>query len=135
MPLISLGSGPGLDHNSAMNGLELINSLSSLPAVPRSALETAMNTLARNRASSSTGGRAAEGAKDAEDTKSGKDKAAVSEDEKKLADIYESFEFESIWTKLSQVLTRLRGDPNAAQILLPLIEVSTKEGAARESLS
>ncbi|UZJ54316.1 hypothetical protein CBS101457_003636 [Exobasidium rhododendri] len=45
-----------------------------------------------------------------------------SEEERKLADIYENFDFEPIWDRLSQVLTRLRGDPNAAQILLPLIE-------------
>lgn len=129
MPLISLGSGPGLDHTSAMDGLELVNSLSST-AVPMSALETAMNTLARNRGNG-TAGRAAQAESDIRDAKLEKDKGAMSEDEKKLAEIYESFDFESIWTKLSQVLTRLRGDPNAAQILLPLIEVSSFEAARR----
>ena len=42
----------------------------------------------------------------------------------KLAEIYESFELDPIWDKLSKVLTRLEGDPSAAQILLPSIEVS-----------
>lgn len=58
---------------------------------------------------------------------SAKKKQGESEEEKKLAEMYESFEFEPIWDRLSQVLTRLRGDPNAAQILLPLIEVSGRE--------
>lgn len=106
-----------------MEGIELVNSL-SLPPVSISALESAMNTLARNRGASSTGGRPAGTETDLSDAKSGKHKRVSSEDEKKLADIYESFDFDSIWAKLSQVLTRLRGDPNAAQILLPLIEVS-----------
>lgn len=52
----------------------------------------------------------------------GKGKSA--EDVAKLAEIYESFELDPIWDKLSKVLTRLEGDPSAAQILLPSIEVS-----------
>jgi membrane-bound ClpP family serine protease len=130
VPIIALGgsSSTGLDRSQAMEGIELVNSL-SLPPVPISALESAMNTLARNRGTSSTAGRAAGTENDSVDAKSGKQKGVSSEDEKKLADIYESFDFESIWAKLSQVLTRLRGDPNAAQILLPLIEVSNRSSA------
>ncbi|GAK65645.1 uncharacterized protein PAN0_009c3863 [Moesziomyces antarcticus] len=44
------------------------------------------------------------------------------EDEAKLAKIYESFEFDTLWSKLSSVLSRMKNDPGAAQILLPLIE-------------
>ncbi|KIS68346.1 uncharacterized protein UMAG_03442 [Mycosarcoma maydis] len=39
-----------------------------------------------------------------------------------LAKIYESFEFDVLWSKLSEVLSRMKNDPGAAQILLPLIE-------------
>ena len=46
------------------------------------------------------------------------------QDEAKLTQIYEKFHFDPLWDRLSQVLTRLKGDPSAAQILLPLIEVS-----------
>lgn len=44
------------------------------------------------------------------------------EDEAKLAKIYEGFEFDPLWSKLSAVLSRMKNDPGAAQILLPLIE-------------
>ncbi|PWN49222.1 HECT-domain-containing protein [Violaceomyces palustris] len=60
------------------------------------------------------------------------------EDEAKLAKIYESFEFDPLWSRLSDALLRLRGDPNAAQILLPLIEsmmVVSQHVANPDSLS
>ncbi|PWY98189.1 HECT-domain-containing protein [Testicularia cyperi] len=44
------------------------------------------------------------------------------EDEARLAKLYEQFEFDPLWAKLSEVLTRMKNDPGAAQILLPLIE-------------
>ncbi|CDW98756.1 hypothetical protein, partial [Sporisorium scitamineum] len=44
------------------------------------------------------------------------------QDEAELAKIYESFEFDTLWSKLSDVLSRMKNDPGAAQILLPLIE-------------
>lgn len=44
------------------------------------------------------------------------------EDEAKLAEMYEKFEFDPLWSKLSQVLSRMKNDPGASQILLPLIE-------------
>lgn len=57
-----------------------------------------------------------------------KDLKCKKEDEEKLAKIYESFKFDPLWRRLSDALTRLKGDPNAAQILLPLIEVSNDWG-------
>ncbi|EST09465.1 hypothetical protein PSEUBRA_000676 [Kalmanozyma brasiliensis GHG001] len=51
-----------------------------------------------------------------------KQKKRREEDEAKLAKIYESFEFDPLWSKLSDVLSRMKNDPGAAQILLPLIE-------------
>lgn len=45
------------------------------------------------------------------------------EEEKELARVYEAFDFDPLWSRLSEALTRMKGDPNAAQILLPLIEV------------
>lgn len=51
-----------------------------------------------------------------------KQKKKREEDEAKLAKIYESFEFDPLWSKLSDVLSRMKNDPGAAQILLPLIE-------------
>lgn len=44
------------------------------------------------------------------------------QDEAKLANIYEAFQFDTLWSKLSDVLSRMKNDPGAAQILLPLIE-------------
>ena len=44
------------------------------------------------------------------------------QEEAELAKIYESFEFDTLWSKLSDVLSRMKNDPGAAQILLPLIE-------------
>ncbi|KAJ1022812.1 hypothetical protein NDA18_005145 [Ustilago nuda] len=44
------------------------------------------------------------------------------QDEAKLANIYEAFQFDILWSKLSNVLSRMKNDPGAAQILLPLIE-------------
>ncbi|PWN44550.1 HECT-domain-containing protein [Ceraceosorus guamensis] len=60
------------------------------------------------------------------------------EDEEALAKIYEGFDFEELWKKLSEALDRLKGDAGAAQVLLPLIEslmviskhVATPESAA-----
>lgn len=60
-----------------------------------------------------------------------------SEDEEKLAQIYESLDFEPIWQKLSLLLSRLEADPSAAQVLLPLIEslmVMSKHAAVIEDL-
>lgn len=54
-------------------------------------------------------------------------KALAEENEKKLAKIYEGFQFQPLWDKLSEALTRLEDDPSAAQVLLPLIEVSQSE--------
>ncbi len=51
-------------------------------------------------------------------------KREAEEKEKNLAKIYQSFDFEPLWAKLSEALTRLEDDPSAAQVLLPLIEVS-----------
>ncbi|SNX85924.1 related to ubiquitin-protein ligase 1 [Melanopsichium pennsylvanicum] len=44
------------------------------------------------------------------------------EDQAKLSQIYKSFHFDALWSKLSEVLSRMKNDPGAAQILLPLIE-------------
>ena len=44
------------------------------------------------------------------------------EGEEKLARVYESFDFDALWTRLSEALTRLRRDPGSAQVLLPMIE-------------
>lgn len=49
---------------------------------------------------------------------------ANDDEEKELARVYENFDFDPLWSRLSEALTRMKGDPNAAQILLPLIEVS-----------
>lgn len=66
--------------------------------------------------------RKAEASNDEETNKSAKQ----SEDEERLARLYEGFQFAPLWRRLSDALTRLKGDPNAAQILLPLIEVSVR---------
>lgn len=81
----------------------------------------------------------------AENTTSEADKQKrKQEDEEKLAEIYEGFEFGSLWDKLSDSLSRMQNDSNAAMILLPLIEslmvvsrnVATPEAAsALESAS
>ncbi|KAK0535588.1 E3 ubiquitin-protein ligase tom1 [Tilletia horrida] len=42
--------------------------------------------------------------------------------EEKLKKMYEEFDFRPLWTRLSQALTRLKDNPSAAQVLLPLIE-------------
>ncbi|KAN0060814.1 E3 ubiquitin-protein ligase tom1 [Thecaphora frezii] len=57
-----------------------------------------------------------------DDTPSHAQKNRRQEDEAKLAQIYEKFEFDPLWARLSEALSRLKNDPNAAQILLPLIE-------------
>ncbi|SPO41451.1 related to ubiquitin-protein ligase 1 [Pseudozyma flocculosa] len=57
-----------------------------------------------------------------DETSSQAQKKRKEEDEAKLAQIYEKFEFDPLWARLSEALSRLKGDPNAAQILLPLIE-------------
>ena len=44
------------------------------------------------------------------------------EGEEKLARVYENFDFDALWTRLSEALTRLRRDPGSAQVLLPMIE-------------
>ncbi|KAK0549071.1 E3 ubiquitin-protein ligase tom1 [Tilletia horrida] len=44
------------------------------------------------------------------------------ENEEKLKKMYEEFDFRPLWTRLSQALTRLKDNPSAAQVLLPLIE-------------
>jgi hypothetical protein len=54
----------------------------------------------------------------------GKERKTGSKEEEELARLYEGFEFEQLWRKLSDALDRLRGDSGAAMILLPLIEVS-----------
>lgn len=59
----------------------------------------------------------------AENATSESDKAKKKkEDEEKLAAIYEGFDFGSLWDKLSESLSRMQNDSNAAMILLPLIE-------------
>ncbi|SJX63680.1 related to ubiquitin-protein ligase 1 [Sporisorium reilianum f. sp. reilianum] len=55
-------------------------------------------------------------------TQSEAQKKKRQQDEAELAKIYESFEFDTLWSKLSDVLSRMKNDPGAAQILLPLIE-------------
>lgn len=53
-------------------------------------------------------------------------KVATSEEkreaEAKLAQVYENFDFEVLWLKLSEALSRLDYDPGTAQVLLPTIE-------------
>lgn len=39
-----------------------------------------------------------------------------------LAKVYERFDFEELWARLSETLMRLQSDPNSAQVLLPIIE-------------
>ncbi|SPO27765.1 related to ubiquitin-protein ligase 1 [Ustilago trichophora] len=57
-----------------------------------------------------------------ENTHSEAQKKKREEDEAKLGAIYESFKFDPLWAKLSDVLSRMKNDPGAAQIMLPLIE-------------
>lgn len=52
------------------------------------------------------------------------------EEEEKLAEIYEGFQFGGLWAKLSESLSRMQDDSNAAMILLPLIEVSPSVNAS-----
>ncbi len=80
-----------------------------------------LNALFRNidRAESSS----SPAARSKSDTTNGEaQKKKREEDEAKLAKIYENFEFDTLWSKLSAVLSRMKNDPGAAQILLPLIE-------------
>lgn len=53
------------------------------------------------------------------------------EDEEKLAQIYEGLDFDGLWSKLSESLSRMEDDSSAAMILLPLIEASTEERKGR----
>ena len=133
VPIVAISAGPGvgpeddLPHTAAMDfegGLPMLSSGSNIfRSLPPSAMDSndAAGQLHRviQRAENEPANREI----NAKDSKNGKEKNA--EDEARLAQIYESFEFEPIWDRLSQVLTRLEGDPNAAQVLLPLIEVST----------
>lgn len=132
VPIVAISTGPGigpeddLPHTATMDfegGLPMLSSGSNLfGSLPPAAMgsDDAAGQLHRviRRAENEPASREVNG----KDSKNGKEKNA--EDEARLAQIYESFEFEPIWDRLSQVLTRLEGDPNAAQVLLPLIEVS-----------
>ena len=42
--------------------------------------------------------------------------------EAKLSRVYESFDLEMLWKRLSEALSRLQSDPASAQVLLPSIE-------------
>lgn len=44
------------------------------------------------------------------------------ESEERLATVYESFDFDRLWARLSEALARIQSDPGSAQVLLPLIE-------------
>lgn len=44
------------------------------------------------------------------------------ESEERLAAVYESFDFDRLWARLSEALARIQSDPGSAQVLLPLIE-------------
>ncbi|KAJ1022444.1 hypothetical protein NDA16_003433 [Ustilago loliicola] len=76
-----------------------------------------LRNINRVNASASPSGRAK-----ADSSNSEAQKKKREEDEAKLAKIYETFEFDTLWSKLSDVLSRMKNDPGAAQILLPLIE-------------
>lgn len=76
-----------------------------------------LHNITRAGASSSPSGR-----NKPESSNSEAQKKKREEDEAKLAKIYETFEFDTLWSKLSDVLSRMKNDPGAAQILLPLIE-------------
>ncbi|CEH14240.1 related to ubiquitin-protein ligase 1 [Ceraceosorus bombacis] len=119
-PLAALLGGPGLGGSSLMDpyGSNDMDMALDLPLPP------SMSILSRT----SQKGKA-------------KDKEAKKpspEDEEALAKIYEGFDFEELWKKLSEALDRLKGDAGAAQVLLPLIEslmviskhVATPESAA-----
>lgn len=54
------------------------------------------------------------------------------EKEEKLAKVNESFDFDGLWKRLSEALTRLQADQGSAQVLLPLIEVRRR---ARSTLT
>ncbi|PWN36578.1 HECT-domain-containing protein [Meira miltonrushii] len=136
VPIVAIstgpGVGPGLPHTAAMDFEGGLPMLSSGSAAMES--DDAAGQLHRviQRAENEPASREVNG----KDSKNGKEKNA--EDEARLAQIYESFEFEPIWDRLSQVLTRLEGDPNAAQVLLPLIEslmVLSKHAATAEDLA
>lgn len=119
-PIVAIASNAG---SGQMDGVEIASRL-GLPSMSLSGGLGESRLLDNEAASSSMNQEVIRAENDTSDSKNGKQKGIESEDEKKLAEIYENFDFEAIWDKLSQVLTRLRGDPNAAQILLPLIEVS-----------
>jgi hypothetical protein len=129
IPIIAVASGSN-ENGSEMDGVEA-GSTSGFPAsLLLSVLDGSSNPLAGGGVGGSNGvQRELQRAEnDTSGVLNGKAKETESEEEKKLAEIYENFDFEAIWERLSQVLTRLKRDPNAAQILLPLIEVSKRRG-------
>ncbi|SAM83270.1 related to ubiquitin-protein ligase 1 [Ustilago bromivora] len=95
-------------------------------AVPRTDLSVApsfgmfsdfLRNINRVNASASPSGRTKPDSSNSEAQKKKRE-----QDEAKLANIYEAFQFDTLWSKLSDVLSRMKNDPGAAQILLPLIE-------------
>jgi hypothetical protein len=121
IPIVAISTG-GLEQASGIGGIEGSSS-TDIPTSFFSALGGSSNSLGGHEENSvQQEVRRAEN--ETSEATNGKANGVKSEEESKLAEIYEDFDFEPIWERLSQVLTRLRGDPNAAQILLPLIEVS-----------
>lgn len=131
-PIVAISAGPsivpegGLPHGARMNfegGLPMLSSNSNLfSSLPPMAMDSDDASVQVRREIERAENEPANREMNGKDSKNANQKSA--EDEAKLAQIYEGFEFEPIWDRLSQVLTRLEGDPNAAQVLLPLIEVS-----------
>lgn len=112
----SLSSAMGIEGRSAFSG-----PMTSIHDVPGRPSPQVARNIQRELLRAQNLARTSNGTADPHADEREKGKSA--EDEEHLAQIYESFEFDAIWDKLSKVLTRLEGDPNAAQILLPLIEV------------
>lgn len=97
------GSAQGMERSSGDPSLEALNMFLRMPYPG----DARTSPAARNKPESSH---------------SEAQKKKREEDEAKLAKIYESFKFDTLWSKLSDVLSRMKNDPGAAQILLPLIE-------------
>ena len=102
-------------------GLAIPGGLHQLMPEGDSLFDTSGGSLVRLGNGFASGSRSADRGKTKEELEAAKKQAE--ENEKKLAMIYESFNFEPLWAKLSEALTRLEDDPSAAQVLLPLIEV------------
>ena len=113
-----LGSVITINHT----GIPVSAGMQATDVVPEEHYDS-FNAFLRNLGRAGAGANhSAPGRSKPENSNSEAQKKKKEEDEAKLAKMYESFEFDPLWSKLSDVLARMRNDPGAAQILLPLIE-------------